>query len=102
MLYRLRSQACADVILLQDTAHSLLALWHKDSTAAEGILTTDELPIAIQALEQAVAQEQATPNANDSQDDTPPRISLRQRAKPVLDILRRSLQADTPVLWRRG
>ncbi|MBT0569789.1 DUF1840 family protein [Curvibacter sp. CHRR-16] len=103
MLYRFYSRACADIILLPSTAQPILRLWGKDEYAPEGIVITQDIAQAIEALEQAIAAEAAQLAAatqSDEEEPTPPSVSLRQRAAPVLDLLRRSLQANEAVLWR--
>lgn len=117
MIYRFYSQTCADILVLAPVAEQLLNLWGKDTHATQGILVVNDIPGAIATLQEAIAVEKAQltqaasaaalqrtsahpAGFNDDEGSAQPDISLRQRAAPVLDLLRRSLQAQKPVLWR--
>jgi len=55
MLYRFKSQASADVIMLEGNARQLLDIVGK-SPSARGVITVEQMPAAISALEAAVAR----------------------------------------------
>lgn len=106
MLYKFKSKAAGDVIMLQATGDQILQIIGKEP-AARGIILPEQIPLAIAALEQAIAQGQAAAavaprgEAQQEPDDTPPseRVSLRQRAAPFIDLLRRAHAADKEVVW---
>ena len=56
MLYRFKSQASADVVMLETNARQLLDIIGKTS-GTSGVITVDQMPGAISALEAAVALE---------------------------------------------
>ena len=114
MLYKFKSRATADVIMLQANGRQLLHIMGKDADAAHGIITVAQIPAAIAALQAAVlAEEQAQQAAREtaraeaeaaglatpSAQDEPQHISLRQRTAPLLDMLRRSAEQDADVTW---
>ena len=66
-----------------------------------GIILTEQIPAAIQALQDAIALEESTQKAVDAepdavQGDAP---GLRQRAMPFIDMLKRNHKAGTDVTW---
>ena len=105
MLYKFKSKAAGDVILLQANGDQILTIIGKEPTV-KGIILPEQMLAAIAALEQAIAQGQAaqadTGDAPPAQpDDTPAsdRVSLRQRAAPFIDMLRRCHAAGKEIVW---
>lgn len=105
MLYKFKSKVAGDVIMLQANGDQILQIIGKDLTD-KGIILPEQMPAAITALEQAIAQGQsgqAEPHDTSSNepDDTPPaeRVSLSQRAAPFIDMLRRCYAADKEIVW---
>lgn len=113
MPYKFKSRATADLIMLDATARRLLAIMGKELDSP-GILTPEQLPAAIAALEQAVQDDEArraacaqAEDAADAQDDAEdeaqasPRdpVSLRQRTAPLIEMLRRSAAEGRDVSW---
>lgn len=99
MLYRFKSRAAADVIMVSPAAEQMLALLGK-IPAAQGIVEVDALPAAIAALESESAalipaEAAAAEPAEGSDDD----VSLRQRLRPMRELLQAALAADMPVVW---
>lgn len=104
MLYKFKSAAAADVIMLQNNGQQMLKIIGKDDSP-QGIITVEQIPGAIQALEAAVvAHEAAQKRAGAAavEDDEAPEgdgVMLRQRAAPFIDLLRRSVEAGKDVVW---
>ena len=109
MLFRFKSRATADLILLEPQAQRLLQIIGKEATS-QGIVTLAQMPAAIAALQAAVAdearREAEAPDALPDQDappdpDAPERdtVRLRQRAAPFIELLRRSAAAGKDVVW---
>lgn len=118
MLYKFKSRSTADLILLEPQARRLLHILGKEP-AASGIVTAAQIPAAVAALEAAVlaeerqaAEQQAAAAAtrvqegrDGSEDDDADAqrrrefVSLRQRAAPLIDMLRRSAQEGSDVVW---
>ena len=116
MLYKFKSRATADLILLEPQARRLLHIIGKEP-AATGIVTVAQIPQAVAALEAAVlaeerqaAEQQAAAAAaraqgDGSEDDDKEAargsefVSLRQRAAPLIDMLQRSAAEGHDVVW---
>ncbi len=105
MLYKFKSKAAGDVILLQANGEQILQIIGKEP-AAKGIILPEQMPAAIAALEQAIAQGQPAQadrpdSASDEPDDAAPadRVSLRQRATPFIDMLCRCQSAGHEIVW---
>jgi hypothetical protein len=100
MLFTFRSKACAEFYMLGSHATTLLDLIGKPATAT-GIITTDQLPDAIAAIEAAVGRA-PVPDRQDDGDavhETPREVGLAQRAWPLLDMLRRARTKGADVVW---
>jgi hypothetical protein len=109
MLYKFKSKAAADLIMLQPNGQRMLSIIGKETGAPggdKGILLPQNMPAAMSALEAAIVQEEtqqkAAKQAALSRGETPPRmegISLRQRAVPLIEMLRRCEAANQPITW---
>ena len=104
MLYKFKSKAAADVIMLNTNGRELLKILGKDfpEQQAQGILTVAEMPQAIQSIEAALEAEarQLAQMASDGEAPPPSRsVSLRQRLLPFLGMVRVCQQAGQPIVW---
>ena len=111
MLYKFKSKATGDLIMLGPQGEQLLKLLGR-SPAAQGIFEPEAMPQAWALLEQAVKDEESArgeakphnpsePNAEeDPQDATATgAVSLRQRVWPFIDMLKRAHAEQQPVVW---
>jgi len=106
MLYKFKSKAAGDLIMLEPNGRRVLEIIGKDA-GPKGIILPEEMPAAVSALEGAIASEEAEQKAAiadaKAQGQVPPRleggVSLRQRAVPFLDMLRRCSQAGKEIVW---
>lgn len=102
MLYKFKSQAAADVIMLSANGQQMLTIIGKDP-GPQGIITVAQIPAAIAALEAAVvAHEAARQHHAASEDEEEPEgdgVMLRQRAAPFIELLRVSAAAGKDVVW---
>ncbi|MGP1629680.1 MAG: DUF1840 domain-containing protein [Giesbergeria sp.] len=108
MLYKFKSRATADLIMLDAQGGQILKIMGKEP-ALQGIVTVAQIPAAIAAIEAAVTAEERNAAAAEEKDDavsaqqrddeTQDRVTLRQRAAPFLDMLRRSAAEDADVVW---
>ena len=109
MLYKFKSKATGDVIMLQPNGQRVLEIIGKHSAAdpsVKGILLPEDMPQALTALSAAVMQEEAARAeaiAQAKADNAPAphfeAISLRQRALPFMDMVRHCQQAKEPIVW---
>ena len=105
MLYKFKSKAAGDLILLEPQGQQFLTLIGK-TPAPQGIIEPEYMLKAIADLQEAVhlieaeqarevaeakAQGQAVPHFGG--------ISLRQRCKPIIDMLQRCQKAGHPIVW---
>lgn len=105
MLYKFRSKAAGDVIMMGPAGDDILRIIGK-APGASGIIEVAAMPAAIAALEQAVAaddaaREQAEKEAQAEGKKLPPRegVSLRQRAWPMVDMMKRSATEKADIVW---
>jgi hypothetical protein len=100
MIYKFKSKASGDVILLGAVADKLLGIIGKAVTP-QGIIEAHQMQAAISALQAAVAEDQAHREqfpVHPERDAEEP-IALHQRAWPFIDLLQRSQAAGVPVVW---
>ena len=105
MLYKFKSKAAGDLILLEPQGRQFLQLIGK-AIEPKGIIEPEHMAHAILALQEAVKAEeaqqaQAVAHAQDA-GHAPPKfesISLRQRCKPIIDMLQRCEKAGQASVW---
>jgi len=102
MLYRFKSQATADLVMLNDTGEQVLAAMGK-TVAPQGVITVAQIPAALAALAQAVADSEAVaaPEEDTGAGDAPKAdtVRLRLRTTPLVAMLKESLAAGKDVVW---
>lgn len=105
MLYKFKSKATGDLIMLEPNGRRVLEIIGKDA-GPKGIILPEEMPAAVKALETAITREEAEQKAAieeaQAKGQVPPRfdaVSLRQRAVPFLDMLKRCSQAGKEIVW---
>jgi Domain of unknown function (DUF1840) len=108
MLYKFKSKAAGDVIMLGPNGDQLLRLLGREP-ATRGIFDVDAMPGAIAALEAAVAADEAQRKSGaggqaGNAADLPSGqggdgIALRQRAWPLVEMLRRCHAAHEVIVW---
>ncbi len=102
MLYRFKSRATADLIMLEPHGRHLLTIIGKTPDPA-GIILVAQMPSALAAIDAAIlAAEAKQPDEADTvRDKQVPTdtVSLRQRALPLQEMLRRSAEAGKDVVW---
>jgi hypothetical protein len=90
--------------MLEPNGRRVLEIIGKDP-APKGIIEAPQIAGAITALEAAIASEEsnqraAVDEANGKSEAAPrPEVSLRQRAVPFLDMLRRCEKAGQDIVW---
>ncbi|MBK9234653.1 MAG: DUF1840 domain-containing protein [Rhodoferax sp.] len=109
MLYKFKSKVTGDLIMLEPNGRRLLQIIGKESSSAQpdkGIVLPQQMPAAVNALEAAIAKEDADRQAAMAQAMAEGReapkfeaLGLRQRALPFIDMLRRCEQAGEPITW---
>lgn len=103
MMYKFQSRADSDLFMNQGPAERILGIIGKPPEP-RGIIEPADMARAIAALQAAVEQDEAgragaqAPSQGAS-GAAGQGVSLRQRAWPFVQLLKRSLDADTPVVW---
>jgi len=113
MLFKFKSKACADLIMLeQDGRRILKAMLGDDPT--QGIVVVADLPQALARLDAAVAQDEALRKtraekaaardasqdaAEEAEEPALPAIRLAQRANPMQQMLRRCMAEQADLVW---
>jgi hypothetical protein len=106
MLYKFKSKAAADLIMLEPQGRQLLEIIGK-APGSSGIVTAAQIPGAISALEAAVKASEAqspAPEGSDADEDDDQAgradtVKLRQRAAPFIEMLRKSAAENADVVW---
>lgn len=102
MIYKFKSKAAGDVIMLAPHGDQILRIVGK-APAAQGIFEVADMPAAMAAIEQAVAAEEASAQQSDTAADRKPasadRIGLKQRAWPLVEMLKRCHAEGAVVVW---
>jgi hypothetical protein len=93
MIYKFKSKAAGDVIMLQPHGAQLLRLIGREP-AAKGIIEVADLPAAIRALQDAAAQAD-TPADPDGERG----VGLKQRVWPMIEMMKRTHAAGEPIVW---
>lgn len=105
MLYKFKSQAAADVIMLRQNAEELLQIIGKEP-GGSGIITVAQAAPAVAALRAEIERREVegvveptleTPLPGDAAHEEA--VSLRRRAAPFIDLLERSSAAGKDVVW---
>jgi len=99
MIYKFKSKAAGDVIMLGPNGDQMLRILGREPST-QGIVDVEQLAPAIAALRAAVREAEAQAAAA-TDEDTPGRnaVSLRQRLWPVIEMFERALAAKQPVVW---
>jgi hypothetical protein len=108
MIYKFKSKAAGDVIMMAPTAERVLAAIGKEASA-KGIIEPAAMPAAIAALERAIANDEAARSgggggsgdagADETTSGSGDAMPLRRRAWPMIEMLRRSGDAGEPIVW---
>jgi Domain of unknown function (DUF1840) len=105
MLYKFKSKAAGDLIMTAPVGDRVMKLMGREP-AAQGIFKTDQMPAAIAALEQGIADEERARRDAETEAAAegrtlllPKEVSLRQRAWPLIEMLKRAQAADHDIVW---
>ena len=105
MLVTFRTKAYANITMFGDVAKQLLELMGH-SGAIPSAIKAEDVPAALARLETAIAQREAAetaeaPRRRRPRDDydAPRKITLAQRAVPLLELLRAAAAKKADVMW---
>jgi Domain of unknown function (DUF1840) len=105
MHYTFKSKAAGDLIMLEPVGSELLRVIGREP-APKGIIEVATMLSAIEAIEKAVAREEAQPSqtvaeaatgsAELSRDEA---VTLRQRAWPLVEMMKRAQLENANIVW---
>jgi len=109
MLFKFKSQAASDLIMLEEDARRLLKIMLGDDPV-KGIVQSQDLEACIAALESAVVRDKQTRQSRSDPTQNPghegnddntilPVVTLSQRAEPILKMLKRCKAEDADLVW---
>jgi Domain of unknown function (DUF1840) len=107
MLFKFKSKATGDLIMLEPNGRRVLQIIGKDPSAT-GIVLPEQMPAAIEALQTAIAQEEAAVEAaklaakeagKDANPAASDAVPLRQRALPFIELLKKCHSAQAEIVW---
>jgi len=105
MIYKFKSKAAGDVIMMGPAGDDVLRVIGKEP-AAQGIIEVAAMTGAITAIERAIAADeaaraQAEKDAAAEGQKLGPRdgVSLRQRAWPLVEMMKRSMAGRADIVW---
>lgn len=107
-MYKFKSRAAGDLIMLEPNGRQILTIIGKFDASAEGkgILLPEQMPAAIAALEEAVAQDEArrAQRALEAEEKgeklaKSEGITLKLRAIPFIEMVKRCHSANKEIVW---
>ncbi|MFM6990876.1 MAG: DUF1840 domain-containing protein [Rhodoferax sp.] len=108
MIYKFKSKATGDLIMLQAHGQALLNIIGKSDAEQlqRGILLPGDMPQALLALQQAVrdeeqARREQVQQAMDQGQTPPPApaLGLRQRSLPFIQMVQRCMAENKEIVW---
>lgn len=105
MIYKFKSKAAGDVIMLGPNGDALLRAIGREPEA-KGIIEPGAMAAAIAGIERAIASDDAARAEAEREAAAEGRtlkaaegVSARQRLWPMIEMLRRAQAADEPIVW---
>jgi hypothetical protein len=103
MIYKFKSKASGDLIMLGPNGDQLLRLLGREP-AASGIFEAADLGALRRKLEAAVAEAEAAAaqsggSAGDEDERKREAVGLRQRLWPMVQMMERAAAAGEPIVW---
>jgi Domain of unknown function (DUF1840) len=108
MIYKFKSKATGDVIMLGPNGDQLLRLLGREPSP-KGIFEPAAMPAMVETLKAAVLADEAARSRQPADDTAGPeaadepaargKVSLRQRVWPMVEMFGRAHAAGEPVVW---
>ena len=107
MLYKFKSKATADLIMLGEHAEPILRVLGKE-VGPQGIVLSADLQRAIELLEDAIKRHGREPSANTDRSQGADEVvkqegalavSFGVRAQPMLSMMRQALKEEADIVW---
>ena len=101
MLFKFKSKATGDLIMLEQHGSHLLRIIGKEP-APKGLVLCADMPQALARLQDAIDEQEELAREREARGesgDNADRVTLRQRAVPFMDMLRRCIHNECDVVW---
>ena len=105
MIYKFKSKAAGDVIMMGPSGDQVLRAIGREP-APKGIFEPAEMPAAVAAIERAIADDEAARKRAEQEaaaegKKLAPRdvVSLRQRAWPLVEMMKRASAEGQNIVW---
>ncbi len=101
MLYKFKSAASGDLIMLKPDGDALLRVLQREP-ATRGIIEVEAMPEALRLMHAAMAAAKTAAAPGAPEADEPgaaPPVGLPQRLWPMVQMLEQALAARVPVVW---
>jgi len=105
MLYKFRSKAAGEVIMTGPVGDEVLRIIGRQP-APQGVIVPATLPAAMLAIAEAIAREESQPSqpeARSAEQDPDllrdERVTLRQRAWPFVEMMKRAHAENADIVW---
>ena len=110
MLFKFKSSATADLIMLEADARRLLQILLNEEAPVKGIVQWQKMPAAVESLQRAVQADEECRREwaerrnsgalnQDSDANAPEAVRLGQRAQPMIKMLQRCLHEQADMYW---
>jgi hypothetical protein len=93
-----KTTAYANILMFGDVAVKMLEMMNF-GTSIPGAIDSDDLPEALQNLEQALGKMPQPIQSVDDTENDPPAVNVHTRAIPLLELLRSAIDDKTYVRW---
>lgn len=97
MLVRFDSKS-GTITMFGEVAVNLLRMMGQSGSIPGAVLAGD-IPAAVQRLRQALERHTEPAASGDRKDGAEPKVALRQRALPLIELLERAAKNDNAVIW---
>ena len=104
MLYKFKSKAAGDLILLEPAGNRLLQILGREPSP-QGIFEWEHMPEYMRLIEQAILDEETlleqagAQAALEGKKIKRPEVLLRQRLWPLREMMRRCISEQQPIVW---
>ena len=100
MLVTFTTKAYADITMFGDVASSLLKMMGHSGTVPSAIMAAD-VPAALEKLKSALdAKIEQTSPQNTNEDEDEPKVTMPNRALPLLALLAAAAKDECDVMWK--
>ena len=104
MLITFKTSAYADVTMFGDVALKLIRLMGRRGTVPSAI-EPEDIPQALEMLRAGIAADDAAAKEDEvegNDDQTEEKVSVHNRALPLIELLQAAHKENVPVMWDEG